>query len=210
MRLESGRTKSSNSHPNDTIELGAEAIPKHASLLAGLLCSHRSREVSNELEFGTLCQDRRVIGKHANRGLAGSRDIIYINVEQNGRDGTALRHSSVNFSVSRMDIIDFDREGSVKGLVLEGESSKLFSLLKNLETSLMWLLSCVGLLSVVLSAGSFTSKMNQRSSVGNVSLLVVTSQISAKALHLEDAANKRATVEQGRVEAVTCEDQSKN
>ncbi|GFT99891.1 hypothetical protein TNCV_749411 [Trichonephila clavipes] len=29
------------------------------------------------------------------------------------RDGTALGCSSVNFSVSRMDIIDFDREGSV-------------------------------------------------------------------------------------------------
>ncbi|GFU85627.1 hypothetical protein TNCV_1719181 [Trichonephila clavipes] len=42
---------------------------------------------------------------------------------------------------------------------------------------------------------SFTSKMNQRSSVGDVSLLVVTSQISAKALHLGDAANPRATVE---------------
>ncbi|GFW73555.1 probable RNA-directed DNA polymerase from transposon X-element [Trichonephila clavipes] len=64
--------------------------------------------------FITLCQDHRVIGKHANRGLAGSRDIIYIYVEQNWRDGTALRRSSVNFSFSRMDIIDFDREGSVR------------------------------------------------------------------------------------------------
>ncbi|GFX12095.1 hypothetical protein TNCV_2998781 [Trichonephila clavipes] len=52
-----------------------------ASLLAGLLCSYWSREVSNELEFVTLCQDRRVVGKHANRGLAGSRDIIYVYVE---------------------------------------------------------------------------------------------------------------------------------
>ncbi|GFV31490.1 hypothetical protein TNCV_3462961 [Trichonephila clavipes] len=42
---------------------------------------------------------------------------------------------------------------------------------------------------------SFTSKMNQRSFVGDVSRLVVTSQISAKPLHLGDAANKRATVE---------------
>ncbi|GFY19509.1 hypothetical protein TNCV_4646821 [Trichonephila clavipes] len=64
--------------------------------------------------FVTLCQDRRVIGKHANRGLAGSRDIIYIYIEQYWRDGTALRRSRVNFPVRRMDIINFDREGSVR------------------------------------------------------------------------------------------------
>ncbi|GFX60286.1 hypothetical protein TNCV_566891 [Trichonephila clavipes] len=69
--------------------------------------------------------------------------ISFTYIEQYWRDGTALRRSSVNFPVSRMDI-NFDREGSVKGLVLEGESSKSFSLLKNLETSLMWLLSWVG------------------------------------------------------------------
>ncbi|GFU17460.1 uncharacterized protein TNCV_4827191 [Trichonephila clavipes] len=44
----------------------------------------------------------------------------------------------------------------------------------------------------------------------DVSLLVVTSQISAQALYLGGAANPRATVEQGRVEAVVREDQSKN
>ncbi|GFW10615.1 uncharacterized protein TNCV_894101 [Trichonephila clavipes] len=58
--------------------------------------------------------DRRVIGKHANRGLAGSRDTIYIYIEQYWRDGTALGRSSVNFPVGRMDIVNFDREGSVR------------------------------------------------------------------------------------------------
>ncbi|GFU85655.1 hypothetical protein TNCV_1719461 [Trichonephila clavipes] len=51
---------------------------------------------------------------------------------------------------------------------------------------------------------------NESEKLRRVSLLEVTSQISAKALHLGDAANLRATVEQGRVEAVAREDQSKN
>ncbi|GFU72455.1 hypothetical protein TNCV_4826591 [Trichonephila clavipes] len=45
--------------------------------------------------------------------FAIGRLALFLLVERK-RDGTALGRSSVNFPVSRMDIINFDREGSVR------------------------------------------------------------------------------------------------
>ncbi|GFU22706.1 hypothetical protein TNCV_762821 [Trichonephila clavipes] len=58
-----------------------ERILRSWKILNALRIKLKYYEVSNELEFVTLCQDRRVIGKHANRGLAGSRNIVYVDIE---------------------------------------------------------------------------------------------------------------------------------
>ncbi|GFV79027.1 SCAN box domain-containing protein [Trichonephila clavipes] len=113
--------------PACSVPIGREITPRYLVLLdqgTCVLCKYsfggsflmwcEKKTASVFATFKAILQVENQSSSLAICLCKNSRDIIYIYIKQYWRDGTALGRSSVNFPVGRMDIVNFDREGSVK------------------------------------------------------------------------------------------------